>query len=109
MPQVDVFDVAQLSVEEAVYYVELLQFVDPFLRRQQVLPGINALLTCAQRSVQCLRPIADQGKVPIGMHTTQQPTGQQQGATRPAPHPGDRKTYRQYEVSREVRWKGLMV
>ncbi|VVP56539.1 hypothetical protein PS838_05731 [Pseudomonas fluorescens] len=61
MHQVDVLFVLQFSVEKLVDHVELFRLADLFLRGQQPLRGINALLTLTQRSVQCLRPTADQG------------------------------------------------
>ena len=51
MHQVDVLFVLQFSVEKLVGHVELFRLADLFLRGQQPLPGINALLTLTQRSV----------------------------------------------------------
>ncbi|MNC50394.1 hypothetical protein D3C75_996320 [compost metagenome] len=90
MPQIDVFNVSQLFVEEAIDHIELFRLADLLLAGQQVLPIVNALLTLSQRSVQCLRPPADQGKVPIGTQAAQHHASQQQCAAQPAQNPGDR-------------------
>ncbi|MNI69831.1 hypothetical protein D3C73_1256020 [compost metagenome] len=90
MPQIDVFNVSQLFVEEAIDHIELFRLADLLLTGQQVLPIVNALLTLSQRSVQCLRPPADQGKVPIGTQAAQHHASQQQCAAQPAQNPGDR-------------------
>jgi len=101
LPQVDVFDIAQLFIEELVDHIQLVQLAKLLLAGQQVLPIIDALLACAQRSVQCLRPSTDQGKIPIGMQPARHHAGQQQCAGQPAQHPWNReKTCRQCEASR---------
>ncbi|MNL42438.1 hypothetical protein D3C87_1648920 [compost metagenome] len=77
MPQIDILDVAYALVEELVDLLELLQLAGLLLDGQQMLPIIDALLTFAQRSVQCLRPAADGGKVPIAQRIAQHHAGQQ--------------------------------
>lgn len=47
-PQVDVFHVAHLFVEKQVHHLELFQFGDLFLSRQQLLPRVDPLLPFAQ-------------------------------------------------------------
>ncbi|MNN56297.1 hypothetical protein D3C81_1712190 [compost metagenome] len=84
VPQVDVFDVPHLFVEEAVNDIELFQLTDLLLAGQQILPIVDALLTFAQRSVQCLRSPADHGKVPVGAQVAQHRSSQQQCAAQPA-------------------------
>ncbi|MNN17754.1 hypothetical protein D3C81_1309480 [compost metagenome] len=80
VPQIDVFDIAHLFVEEQVHHFELFHLADLFLRGQQILPGINALLAGTQRPVECRGFAADRGKIPIGMQTAQHDAGQQQCA-----------------------------
>ncbi|MNF81842.1 hypothetical protein D3C84_641330 [compost metagenome] len=109
VPQVDVLFIAHLFVEELVDHIELVQLTELLLRRQQLLPGIDALLTLAQWPVQRLRPTADQGKIPVGVQAARNDTGQQQRAAQPAQGPRDRETCRQCEASRVGRWNRLML
>ena len=79
MPQVDVFDIAHLLVEEAVDHLQLLKLGTLLLRGHQVLPGIDAALPGTQRAIQGLRSSAYQREIPIGVQAAQQQTAQQRG------------------------------
>ncbi|MNO56728.1 hypothetical protein D3C76_472480 [compost metagenome] len=71
MPQIDIFDVAQLLVEEAVDHLQPLQLGGLLLRGHQVLPGVDTPLACAKRAIQGLRLATDLGKIPIRVQTAQ--------------------------------------
>jgi len=86
-PQVDVLDVAHVLVEEQVDHLQLLAFGHLFLRGQQMLPGIDALLPFAQRTIERRGTATDQGEVPVGVQAAQQRAGQQQCRTEPAQGP----------------------
>jgi len=72
MPQVDIFHVVHLLIEKQVHHPQLFQLRGLLLGRQQVLPGIDPLLACAQRPVQRFGAPADEREVPVGLQAAQQ-------------------------------------
>ncbi|MNG87442.1 hypothetical protein D3C79_462480 [compost metagenome] len=76
-PQVDILDIAQLLVEEAVDHLQSLKLSTLLLRGHQVLPGIDPALPGTQGAIQGLRLAADLGKVPIRVQAAQQQAAKQ--------------------------------
>ncbi|MNR18060.1 hypothetical protein D3C85_1347610 [compost metagenome] len=60
MPQIRVFAVLQLAIEELVDHVQLFQLGQLFLAGQQALPRIDPLLPLPQWPIELLRARTDQ-------------------------------------------------